>query len=222
MQHVPTDLQLMNIHVRALYTHNAEGRILFVNEPDNNTIPAARLFLGRTRDGNVWRFRSDLPDDLCARLNALCAEEPPLTDEFQKPPIHLESYISLLERHGTRPAMSNGLAYRFTRDDAKTHPVLDITEENVGVLRGGFEKLIEEVPAWQPFVARVLSDRAVSVCRSARITPEAHEAGVETMEEFRGNDFAKKTSFRNGRASCGALVPFRCTAPPGKTPLREP
>lgn len=190
MQDVPTDLELMNIHVRASYTHNAEGRILFVNEPDNNTIPAPRLFLGRTRDGNVWRFRADQPDDLCARLNEFCAEEPPLTDELHNP-LHLESYMSLLEQHGTAQCISKGLAYRFTRDGAETPSVVAVTEENVGVLRGGFEELIGEVPTWQPFVARVLTNRAVSVCRSSRITVEAHEAGVETLQEFRGNGFAK-------------------------------
>jgi RimJ/RimL family protein N-acetyltransferase len=32
--------------------------------------------------------------------------------------------------------------------------------------------------------------RAVSVCRSVRITPAAHEAGVETLPRFRGRGYA--------------------------------
>jgi hypothetical protein len=39
-----TDLELTNIHVRALFTHDAESRLLFVNEPDNAVAPAPRLF----------------------------------------------------------------------------------------------------------------------------------------------------------------------------------
>ena len=31
----------------------------------------------------------------------------------------------------------------------------------------------------------------MSVCRSVRITPEAHEAGVETLPDFRGKGYAK-------------------------------
>ncbi|HEX9962676.1 MAG TPA: GNAT family N-acetyltransferase, partial [Pyrinomonadaceae bacterium] len=45
--------------------------------------------------------------------------------------------------------------------------------------------------AWQPFVALVKENRAVSVCRSVRITTEAHEAGVETLPEFRGKGYAE-------------------------------
>ena len=186
-----TDLELMNIHVRTLYTHDSEARLLFVNEPDNKTIPAARLFLGRTRDGNVWRFRADLRDELCELLNGLCADEPPLSDEFRKPPLHLESYLRLLEPYIPGQNVSNGLAYQFTKYEVPPTPVIVVTEETSEVLQGGFEKLIEELQAWQPFVALVKANRAVSVCSSARITSEAHEAGVETLPEFRGNGYAK-------------------------------
>ena len=186
-----TDLELMNIHASALYIHDANTRLLFVNEPDNNTIPAARLFLGRTQDGNVWRFRADLSDELCEQLNVLCADEPPFSEEAMKLPLHLESYLRLLEPHTPGQNVSNGLAYQFTKDEMPSTRVRAVMEETSEVLQGGFEKLIEELPAWQPFVALVKANRAVSVCRSARITPEAHEAGVETLPEFRGNGYAK-------------------------------
>ena len=60
------------------------------------------------------------------------------------------------------------------------------------MLRGGFEKLVEELPDWQPFVAVMEGGRAASVCRSVRLTPEAHEAGVETLSEHRGKGYAKE------------------------------
>lgn len=186
-----TDSELMNIHVRALYTHDANTRLLFVNEPDNKTIRAARLFLGRTRDGNVWRFGADLSDKLCEQLTSLCADEPPVSDELKIPPHHLESYLRLLEPHTTGQNVSNGLAYQFAEYEMPSASVVAVTEKNSEVLQGEFEKLIEELPAWQPFVALVKGNRAVSVCRSARITPQAHEAGVETLPEFRGNGYAK-------------------------------
>ncbi len=48
-----SDLELMNIQVRALFTHDSASRLLFVNEPGGTTVQAARMFLGRTRAGNV-------------------------------------------------------------------------------------------------------------------------------------------------------------------------
>ena len=59
------------------------------------------------------------------------------------------------------------------------------------MLRGGFEELVAELSDWQPFLAIVEESRAVSVCRSVRITAVAHEAGVETLPDFRGKGYAK-------------------------------
>lgn len=84
-----------------------------------------------------------------------------------------------------------GLAYQFTEYLEPSRPLLAITETNAEMLRGGFEMLVAELPDWQPFVAIIEESRAVSVCRSVRITPEAHEAGVETLPEFRGRGYAK-------------------------------
>ncbi|MEP6705207.1 MAG: GNAT family N-acetyltransferase, partial [Acidobacteriota bacterium] len=47
----------------------------------------------------------------------------------------------------------------------------------------------DELKTAQPFVALLENGRAVSVCRSVRVMPEAHEAGVETVAEFRGNGY---------------------------------
>ncbi|HEX8737314.1 MAG TPA: GNAT family N-acetyltransferase [Pyrinomonadaceae bacterium] len=184
------DLELMNIHARALFIHANESRILFVNEPDNTSAPAPRLFLGRTLIGNIRRFRADLPDKLCRELDALCADEPPVNTEFNAPPRHFETFIRLLESDAPVESVENGLAYQFIKDEMPFERVTAVTEDNPEILQGGFEKLIEELPAWQPFVAMVQENRAVSICRSVRITAEAHEAGVETLPEFRGNGYA--------------------------------
>jgi hypothetical protein len=81
----------MAIHVQALFTHDAHSRLLFVNEPGGGE-PAPRLFFGRTRVGNLWRFRADLPESLIAELEALCVDEP-VGMEFHSTPRHIEAYV---------------------------------------------------------------------------------------------------------------------------------
>lgn len=98
---MPTDLELMNIHVRALFTQTQGARLLFVSEPNGAPIPTPRLYLGRTRAGNVWRFRADVPENIVKELNGLCADEPPLAVEFNVPPRHLEEFVGLLKSHAS-------------------------------------------------------------------------------------------------------------------------
>lgn len=197
----------MNIHVRALFTHDAESRILFVNEPGGAASPAPRMFLGRTRDGNVWRFRSDIPERLREELDGLCSDEP-VSAEFDKPPRHVETYVRLLERHAPVREVGRGPAYHFPQDiTPPSRHLLAITKKNAEALQGGFKELVAELPAWQPFVAVVEDNRALSVCRSVRITSEAHEAGVETLPDFRGQGYAKDVTAEWARRvlAAGAL-----------------
>jgi RimJ/RimL family protein N-acetyltransferase len=186
-----TDLDLISIHVRSLFTHDAESRILFVNEPDSAVAPAPRFFLGRTRVGNVWRFRADLPEIVTQELDLLCADEPPVNTDFREPPRHAEQYLRLLEKHASVENVSTGPAYYFPETITPTKQIIAVSENDAEKLQGGFEELVAELPAWQPFVAFLDKGRAVSVCRSVRITPEAHEAGVETLRDFRGKGYAK-------------------------------
>jgi RimJ/RimL family protein N-acetyltransferase len=185
-----TAKELMSIHTEALFTHDADSSLLFVNEPGGSKTPAPRFFLGRTKSGNLWRFRADVPQSLIKELEALCLDEPTATD-LQSKPRHFETYVKLLETHKSVQNIWTGPAYHFDEWPQPSRPLVAITEANAELLRGGFEKLSEELSAWQPFLAIVEDGRAVSVCRSVRITPQAHEAGVETLPEFRGRGYAK-------------------------------
>jgi hypothetical protein len=185
----PHNRELMRLHVCVLFTHDARSRLLRVNEPTGGG-PAPRFFLGRTREGNLWRVRADLPETLIAELESLAADEP--VGELEQPPRHSEAYLRLLASHAPTTEPWTGPAYHFTRYPQPTRPVLAVTSANADVLRGGFEKLMADVAVEQPFVAIVEAGLAVSVCRSVRVTPEAHEAGLETLPEFRGRGLAAK------------------------------
>src|ERR1051325_177795 len=60
----PDERALLDVHARALFTHDERSRLLSVNEPWGGRDPAPRIYLGRTRAGNLRRFRADLPEEL--------------------------------------------------------------------------------------------------------------------------------------------------------------
>ncbi|HVF68151.1 MAG TPA: GNAT family N-acetyltransferase [Pyrinomonadaceae bacterium] len=200
------DRELLDTHARALFRHDGRSRLLTVNEPGGVGAPAARLLLCRARTRNLWRFRADLPEALVEKLEALCADEP-TGAEFGGAPLHADEYARLLETHAPVRESEAGPAYYFNEYAEPSGQLLTVTESNAELLRGGFEDFVDELPTWQPFVALVEGGRAVSVCRSARITSAAHEAGVETLPEFRGRGYAKDVTARWARLvrSAGAL-----------------
>lgn len=200
------DRELLDAHARALFTHDGRSRLLAVNEPGGVGAPAARLFFARARTCNLWRFREDLPEALVGKLEALCADEP-VGAEFEGAPRYADEYARLLEAHAPVREREAGPAYYFEEYAEPSGQLVTVTESDAELLRGGFEDLLDELPAWQPFVALVENGRAVSVCRSVRITGAAHEAGVETLPEFRGRGYAKDVTARWARVvrDAGAL-----------------
>ncbi|HVF42386.1 MAG TPA: GNAT family N-acetyltransferase [Pyrinomonadaceae bacterium] len=204
--YVPDDRELLDTHARALFAHDERSRLLTVNEPGGAGAPAARMFFGRARTCNLWRFRADLPEALVAELEALCADEP-VGAELDGAPRHAEEYARLLEGHAPVREMEAGPAYYFAEYAEPSGRLLTVKESDAELLRGGFEDFVDELPAWRPFVALFEGGRAASVCRSVRITGAAHEAGVETLPEFRGRGYAKEVTALWARLvrSAGAL-----------------
>jgi hypothetical protein len=210
---IPSALDIMDVHVRARFTHSEDSRILFINEPGGSKTPAPRFFLGRTSVGNLWRFCSDLPDRICRRLEELCEEEQTIAVGSDELPILRHEYLKVLDEHAPAESWSGGPAYRFTKISITTNSFVRVTEDNSDVLKGGFEGLFDEIPNWQPFVALVNDGQAVSVCRSARVTEAAHEAGVETLRQFRGNGYAGRVTSEWARlVTEGGSIPLYSTS----------
>ena len=185
---MPADLDIMQRHVEALFAHDDRGRIHLVNEPDGAEAP--RFFLGRTAAGNIWRFRFNLPEGLAEQLEALCLEESVL-GELRQEPAHFTEYLGLLETHSPVRKVWMGPAYLFPdREVRPSREAVTVTSENKNVLSGGLEEWLLDAHHRRPFLALLHEGRAVSICCSVRITSEAHEAGVETLDAYRGKGYA--------------------------------
>ncbi|WP_353057191.1 MULTISPECIES: kasugamycin N-acetyltransferase AAC(2')-IIb [Paenibacillus] len=178
---------LMELHVEALFTHDQNMRLRSVNEPWPGEASAPRFFLGRTTDGTaICRFRHDVPEKLIAQLQELCADEPSVQD-FQTKPKHLKAYKNLLQ--GER--ISTGPCYLIPQVASPSMQVISLTRNYITEwLPDDFEWLVSEIDYAQPCVALVSDNQVVSICRSVRITSQAHEAGLETLEPYRGRGYA--------------------------------
>ena len=182
------DRRLMRAHIAALFTHDDRGRMTYVNEPSGQRAP--RFFLGRTLQGVEWRVRDDVDDpqllqDLRAAVerNAAPAElalQPELSSPFEE----------ILSRAAPIERIDAGPAFVFPeRLPPSTRAVL-VTGANAEVLQPYLAPWIPDITQSEPLFAMLHEGAAVAVCASVRRTPAAHEAGVETVPEFRGRGFA--------------------------------
>ena len=175
--------------METLFTCDARGRMLRVNEPDGKDAP--RFFLGRTAAGNEWRIGHDVDDRVVRALESACLAEP-VGEEFLLPPHGAVPYEEILARTAPVQRTGTGPAYRFPRDLPAAPDAILVTEENADVLRPHLEEWLGDVPTRQPMAVVVVGGRAVSLCASVRIGAEAHEAGVETAREHRRRGYGAR------------------------------
>jgi RimJ/RimL family protein N-acetyltransferase len=185
-------LQLMRLQVPALYVLDQDGRLRYIGEPgyaEDELDPAPRFFMGRTAEGNVWAFRHDLPDGVVRELEELCALEAPLT--VKTPPKQSVHIKAVLKAHQPITAEERGPAY-WLPGEAEAGPAVLITEANADLLEAHFpwRRTSRAGFAHGPVVAALEDGVAVSLCFCSRFTPQAAEAGIETLEAARGRGHA--------------------------------
>ncbi len=183
-----SDLELLELQIDALWTHDADGRIRQSNEPDGD--PAPRFFFARTREGNRWRFRYDVPAEIVSQLEHLAASEPVISD-LRAQPVNFEAFHDVLRPHGEVHDTSSGPSYQFPADIARPANAVAITETNAELLSG----LIPDEDAIHvprsltvriPWIVVVEQGTGVASCFSARLTAEVAEAGLWTHDAFQG------------------------------------
>ena len=204
------ELELMRLHVEALYVHDGLGRLCRVNQWNGGVPP--RLFLGRTRSGHVLRFRTDVDAALVAELTRIweAARQGPDASPGLQRPACAEALVHALAAHGPVERIWAGPAYAARADaPVRAGGTVEIDAGNADLLRGGLEAWLPDVPHQQPLLAVVEHARAVALCASVRITDAAHEAGVETVPAAR----------RRGHASRAVAAWITAVRALGATPL---
>lgn len=191
------ELELMQIHVEALYTHDARGRIVRVNELSGK--PAARFFIGRTPKGNVVRVRDDVDDAAARALESLAAAEQ-WSEALLEPPYGATPYEAVLAAAQPIEHVEAGPSFWVARDLVRKPNAIRITLENRDLLAPLHPSWYDDVARCQPFVGVVHEGVVVSVCASVRTTDRAHEAGLETHPDFRGRGFAAHAAAAWARA----------------------
>jgi hypothetical protein len=183
-----SDHALMQLHTAALYRLDSRDRLLAVNEPGDPHPP--RLFFGRTRTGHLWRFRHDLTEALVDELETLLRAEP-VGDDLSQPPRCLAALQAALAGDVPLSGTWNGPAWQFP-DELPTFAegIVSITPERADLVQTVFPGLADDLPWRQPCLAIVEDGQLASLCYSSRNTLAAAEAGVDTIEAFRGRGYA--------------------------------
>ncbi len=179
---IPTTPEL---HLRTNFVLDIGGRIVATREPGTTAAPT----LCFVRDGTTcaWAIRSDVLDDVAVEVEALAHDELPDAN-LSEPPRYAERYSSLL---GGRIASGPAFSFPETLPDSGEVVLVD----DLRLLERNFRGwLAEEIPRCSPIVAILEEGDAVSVCLSARRSEVAAEAGLETIETFRGRGFGSRVT----------------------------
>ena len=182
----------MKIQVEVLFTLDKNRRVLSINHLGSDAEPAPRFFFGYTNEGSICRFRHDLPENVVAQLKEVAAAEPTLMDSLTLPSCR-NQFKAILQSHAPIERIWLGPAYRFPKQILPPQKVVRLSPENAGLLKGDFARLATELDDVRLYFAVIKDAQAVSICRSVRISSRAHEAGVDTLEDYRRRGYAAAT-----------------------------
>ena len=175
------DRELMQLHVEALFTHDANGCLVRVNEPGRAHAP--RFFVGETAESTVVRFRHDV--DAKTRVELEARVETDVTRDSSR-------YHAILGRVTPVVNTWSGPVFCFPREIPERTGATRITLENSDALRALLPSWLPDVETCAPMFALIVDGHAVAVCASVRITEHAHEAGVDTAPSYRGRGYAAR------------------------------
>lgn len=189
--HAEEDLDLAHRRMDALFTRDGRGDLLTLNElePVPPPTPAPRVYLGVTAGGIVRGYRHDVPAALRASIDELCEEASPASSRGDVL-LALRAVLDFHDPGGEAWAVSSGPAFVFPETVKVSDAVTLIEPGQDALLQADFPFTATWLRERWPCYGVVIDDRAVSICYSARRTSAVAEAGVDTVEEFRGRGYA--------------------------------
>lgn len=178
-------LELMEIHVNVLFRHDVSGRMTDVNESSvDRTHPwgiPPRLFIGGTKGGNVVRYLNTLSKEVVKELEQSIETE---SD------VNLAKIIHILSQEQSISNVGIGPVYLFPDVKNRITKAIQITQSNKNLLLPNFPVTFDQFEYRQPCFAIVHDNMIVSLCFSSRQTSRAAEAGLFTLEGFRGRSYS--------------------------------
>jgi hypothetical protein len=181
--------KLLEMHIEALFTLDGQSKLVSINEPWDKTKPAPRLYLGKTFDGSIiYKYGYNISFEIIKKLEYYLEKESILEKNYEIK--YLDEYINIL---GSKDYSQEICFYYNDEINESLDHYKKINSENINKINlKYFEWLKEEIKYCQPCCAIIEKNQIVSICRSVRITENAHEAGIETINEYKGKGLAVK------------------------------
>lgn len=168
--------KLLKVHMDCLFTYQNE-RMVYVNEPWGCTTPAPLLMVGHTTEDDIlYRFGQAANMDFIRKAESL-----------------LSNGIWDISAYQRKLGINNGSQelcfYSMSTTVDNTNCRL-LTNEDAELLETMFKGCAEELATAQPYVGYFCDGKIVSICRSVR-KGYGHEAGIETLPEYRRRGYAE-------------------------------
>ncbi|QYR21306.1 GNAT family N-acetyltransferase [Paenibacillus sp. sptzw28] len=193
----------MKIQAKTLYVLNEENRIVGINEPEQAGAPL--LFIGRTKKSIEFYYNHNLPEHIVNVLNRILSES-----------INVMELCRVLEKYRKITSIWMGPAFVCPSNDSRqniANNAIVMTEKNSHFLSKYFPALIPEIELRSPVVGLIVDGQAVSVCSCARKSEAAAEAGLLTIEQYRGNGYAERVVAEwIHQVRQGGLIPLYSTS----------
>lgn len=186
------DFALARLRVDALFTRDARGDLLTLNElePIPPPTPAPRIYLGVTAGGIVRAYRPDVPAALRVAVDALGQGQELLGHPREDLLAALRGVLAAQVQQGEAWEISSGPAFVFPDHTGQSAGVVAIEPAQADLLAAHFPFTATWLRERWPCYAVIVDDQAVSICYSARRTAHVAEAGVDTADAFRGRGYA--------------------------------
>jgi hypothetical protein len=178
---------LVELQLDVLFTRDARGRLVATRDPSAR--PAPHVFLARSAEGNAWAVHRDLAPGTRRELERLLAAEPSLAAAgIERGPRCRERVREIL---APVEVEYRGPAYVLPERLPLDERAREVRAGEPGDWLEAFPWLADEFDAVAPVAVAFEAGRAAAICHCPRgLTTAAAEAGVETLERFRGRGLA--------------------------------